>query len=263
DQYILGPVVELSPIPADAESAVDACADALRLAILRGDLAPGERLPAERRLAERFGVNRVTVRSALAQLATRGLLSVRQGSGYVVQDYRRVGGLDLVPSLADLGEGDADYQALARDLLQVRRQLAVVVLERLVERADPAALAGVRAAIDAFTEVATPGADPLTVAEADLEVLAALLEATGSRVLQLCFNPVLQVVLRLERLRAAIYAEPETNAVAYRALLAWLDAGPDASGELDPRAVLDLLTTRDARTLARLSEAAPTAEKTS
>ena len=94
-------------------------------------------------------------------------------------------------------------------------------------------------------------------------MLAALLEATGSRVLQLCFNPVLQVVLRLERLRAAIYAEPETNAVAYRALLAWLDAGPDASGELDPRAVLDLLTTRDARTLARLSEAAPTAEKTS
>ena len=52
----------------------DACAAELRRMILSGELAPGERLPPERALAERFSVNRVTLRSALARVAATGLL---------------------------------------------------------------------------------------------------------------------------------------------------------------------------------------------
>ena len=77
-------------------------------------------------------------------------------------------------------------------------------------------------------------------------MLATLLEATGSRVFQLCFNPVMTVVLRLPRLRAAMYAQPETNVVAYEALLAW------ARGESnDTTAMLDVLASRDVETLRR------------
>ena len=57
---------------------------ALERAIREGQLAGGDALPAERDLAALFGVSRVTVRQALAQLAARGLLSRRHGSGTFV-----------------------------------------------------------------------------------------------------------------------------------------------------------------------------------
>ena len=50
----------------------------------RGHAAAGERLPTEAELAARFGVNRHTVRHALADLATRGLVHARRGAGVFV-----------------------------------------------------------------------------------------------------------------------------------------------------------------------------------
>lgn len=45
---------------------------------------PGDRLPTEAQLAARFGVNRHTVRRALASLAEEGLLHSRRGAGVFV-----------------------------------------------------------------------------------------------------------------------------------------------------------------------------------
>ena len=49
-----------------------------------GGARPGDRLPTEARLAARFGVNRHTVRRALAALAEAGLVHARQGAGMTV-----------------------------------------------------------------------------------------------------------------------------------------------------------------------------------
>ena len=46
----------------------------IREAILRGDIAPGERLPPETELARQLGVSRPTVREALGALASAGLI---------------------------------------------------------------------------------------------------------------------------------------------------------------------------------------------
>src|SRR5215471_10037215 len=43
--------------------------------IVTGALAPGDRLPGEHELAEWFGVSRMTLRHALAELARRGLVT--------------------------------------------------------------------------------------------------------------------------------------------------------------------------------------------
>lgn len=229
------------------QSAVDACAGAIRRAILGGELAVGSRLPPERELAASFGVNRVTVRSALGKLATARLVSVRQGSGYVVRDFRREGGPELIPGLPELA-GAGDLRDVARDLLLVRRQLARGVLERLAERRDPAARETIGAAVDRFDAIVQSGADSREVARADLDVVAAILDATESPVLRLCHNPVLAVVTEMPALCDAIYAEPVNSVEGYRALLAWLEA---------PRAdlvegIVDELARRDAATLARL-----------
>ncbi len=65
-----------------------AIASELARCIESGEFAEGERLPGEWELARDFGVARETVRSALAQLATRGLVERRHGVGSIVCPLR-------------------------------------------------------------------------------------------------------------------------------------------------------------------------------
>lgn len=60
-------------------------ADGIASDLTEGRLSPGEKLPTEAQLAERFGVNRHTVRRALAALASRGLVRATQGRGTFVE----------------------------------------------------------------------------------------------------------------------------------------------------------------------------------
>jgi GntR family phosphonate transport system transcriptional regulator len=61
-----------------------AIAETLRAEIAAGHYAPGARLPTEAGLAARFGVNRHTVRRALAALGAEGLVHSRRGAGAFV-----------------------------------------------------------------------------------------------------------------------------------------------------------------------------------
>lgn len=58
--------------------------DALRDDIGQGRYLAGDKLPTEAQLAARFGVNRHTVRRALAQLAEDGVVYSRRGAGVFV-----------------------------------------------------------------------------------------------------------------------------------------------------------------------------------
>jgi GntR family phosphonate transport system transcriptional regulator len=59
--------------------------DRLSDEIALGHYAPGDRLPTEAQLADRFGVNRHTVRRALADLSEQGTVHARRGAGVFVQ----------------------------------------------------------------------------------------------------------------------------------------------------------------------------------
>jgi GntR family transcriptional regulator, phosphonate transport system regulatory protein len=63
-------------------------ADDLEQAIALGAHAAGDRLPGEVEIAVRFGVNRHTVRRALAELTVRGLVRAERGSGTYVERSR-------------------------------------------------------------------------------------------------------------------------------------------------------------------------------
>src|SRR6478736_6688180 len=86
---VLGPVAR--------SSVVDAVADRLRNEILAGRLAPGTRLPSERELSLALGVNRLTLRAALARLEAMGLVTTRHGSGTEVVSWRERAGLEALP----------------------------------------------------------------------------------------------------------------------------------------------------------------------
>lgn len=64
-------------------SAADEVASALRLAIFRGELSPGQALPQEE-IAARFGVSRIPVRDAMNQLQAEGLLRILPSKGSFV-----------------------------------------------------------------------------------------------------------------------------------------------------------------------------------
>lgn len=53
----------------------------------RGVLAPGDALPTEQTLCDQFGVSRITVRRALADLAEKGYIERRHGVGSFVRQH--------------------------------------------------------------------------------------------------------------------------------------------------------------------------------
>jgi GntR family transcriptional regulator len=71
--------------------------------IARGALAGGDALPTEQTLGDQFGVSRITVRRALADLADAGLIERRQGVGSFVRDQppsrRNAGGGSFMDEL--------------------------------------------------------------------------------------------------------------------------------------------------------------------
>ncbi|MCX5741038.1 MAG: GntR family transcriptional regulator [Proteobacteria bacterium] len=230
------------------EPAHQACEHAIRSAILRGELVAGEKLPPERELAVQLGVSRLTLRSALAMLDAAGLITVRHGSGYVVQDYVHAGGPDLLAGLTELAGERGDLPPIAADLLRVRRHLAHAALEHLVEHVPTAA--AVRAVTVAIDAMAATGPDLVDLARADLAVLAAVLDATRSPVLRLCLNPITAVVSSNAALRAVIYREPAQNVAGWRLLAAWL-GHPRAA---DLGRMLDVLAARDAASVSALKQ---------
>jgi len=60
-------------------------ADDIRADISTGKLAPGARLPGELDLADAYDVSRDTIRRAIAELASEGLLVTLHGRGTIVR----------------------------------------------------------------------------------------------------------------------------------------------------------------------------------
>lgn len=76
--------------PFDPMPAYLQIADALRRKINEGDLPDGAVLPSVRKLVDEFGTAQGTVRQAIEQLKSEGLVVARQGSGVFVRTPRRL-----------------------------------------------------------------------------------------------------------------------------------------------------------------------------
>ncbi len=224
----------------------DACCQQLRQAIIRGEITAGDRLPPERQLAAQLGVNRVTIRTALATLTAQGLVQPRQGSGYTVRNFLAHGGPELLTAL--LQDSAQDRTLAIADLLRLRRHLAESILDLVAARATENSIDAVERAVAEFADAAEQSASVTELLIHDLAVLDALLQAAHSPALQLCINPVLQVLREIPELAPAMYADPASNVAGYAFLIHSLRNRTPQLGKV----LRDVLEERDATTLDRI-----------
>ncbi len=139
--------------------------------ILRGILRPGERLPSERDLAEKMDVSRPSLREAIADLAERGLLVSRAGSGVFVAD---VLGSAFSPALAQLF---STHDEAVFDYISFRRDMEGLAAERAATFGSETDLKLIDT-IFGKMEVAHQKRDPSDEAQLDAEFHMAIIEAS-------------------------------------------------------------------------------------
>lgn len=117
--------------PIKVKRVSDQAYEQIRDLIFRGQLKPGEQIMPERELAQALGVSRPTVREAIKQLVTMGLLEHRQGQGTYVRSIQDQRGLN---PLAAMIEG---HSPTLEELLEVRMGLEGQAVSLAARRATP------------------------------------------------------------------------------------------------------------------------------
>ncbi|WP_322997786.1 transcriptional regulator LldR [Castellaniella sp.] len=160
----------------------DRLVEQLQTLIADRGLQPGDRLPAERQLALELGASRPSVREAIHQLSSQGLLRSRQGGGTYVQapaDDAEGPRRALVRTLGDLVSDDLEYRY---DVLEARHALEGGTAWHAALRATPEDRARIQARFDDLQRF-QGNEDPELSARADAQFHLAIAEASHNAVL--------------------------------------------------------------------------------
>lgn len=180
----------------------------LRELIIRGEIAPGDRLPIEAELPALFGVSRSTIREALRALASQNLISTRRGvhgGTYVlkpearqVRDYLEV----------SLGLMTVDDAMGIDDLIEVRELLEVPAARLAASRREQSHLDALRTLLD---ETSLPSSAPRSYTDTR-GFHEIILNATGNAMLEMVTRPIFGVLqTRIQRADAPAAFWSEVN----------------------------------------------------
>ncbi|MEO1103626.1 MAG: FadR/GntR family transcriptional regulator [Pseudomonadota bacterium] len=172
-------------------SLVERTVNALGREIATGARRPGESLPPEAEIARLQGVSRNVVREAMRMLATKGLLSIAQGSGTVVQplsdwnffDRRVIEWILQTPEMRD-------------ELVDELNTLRLIVEPEVCALATKVAtMTEVLRLFEALELMETHVTDPVRTVEHDILFHRRLFEASHNRLLMSMLRAV-EAVLR-------------------------------------------------------------------
>jgi DNA-binding FadR family transcriptional regulator len=144
------------------------------------------KIPSERELAFALGVNRLTLRAALARLEALGLVTTRHGSGTVVTDWRERAGLDTLATwIGSLRPEDPSWHELIVSLLEVRRIIAAEAVGFAAARHTEADLDAMRSRAE---EQQDRTRDPIAFARGDVAFVRAIVHAARNVALEMLLN---------------------------------------------------------------------------
>jgi DNA-binding FadR family transcriptional regulator len=204
-------------VPLLLEPAYRKVAAAIGERILSRALREGERLPPETELARQLGVNRSTVREALRELESRGLVERRPGSKLMSVSRPRHEAVAVGVSHALLL-----HDVTVRDVWEALTILEPPIAQAAARERSARDLEHIGAAIEAFS---ARQSDTEQAARGSAEVFRCLGRATHNPVLGLAQEPLLQLLE--PSLRVMIDKVPQARAriaTAHRRLLEALEA---------------------------------------
>ena len=127
--------------------------------LINREWKPGDKLPSEEKLAEAFGVSKVTVRQAMQQLTTLGLIETRLGEGSYVRGEDKGACLNGLVSVAYLGSD-------IREVMEFRRVIETETAAVAATLAGPEDIAYLRETMERMHRA---GAQVEERAKADLD----------------------------------------------------------------------------------------------
>lgn len=90
------------------------------LAMIRNEYPTGSRIPTEDKLCKMFSVSRVTIREAVTNLKSKGILEVRQGDGTYVKSLSPLSVVEPLVSLLSLKNVEIEKIYDVRILIEVK-----------------------------------------------------------------------------------------------------------------------------------------------
>jgi DNA-binding FadR family transcriptional regulator len=166
--------------------------EALRARILSDEWPAGSRLPSERELADVYDTNRNTLREGLRRLEQAGLVTVRQGQGVTVADFRKTGSLELVAPFLAHGKDLREKAQMILHVLEPRKRVLEYTVERFVECFGPDDLPLVESAV-ADLRMAETARDPQRLIVAETRFYEAIVQGTHDQVVCWMARPLLQL----------------------------------------------------------------------
>ncbi|MDO5502751.1 MAG: FadR/GntR family transcriptional regulator [Actinomycetia bacterium] len=128
----------------------DVAIDRIKMMIVTGELAPGDRLPPERELGEKLGLSRNSLREAVKALEVMRVLDVRRGDGTYVTSLEPDLLLDAVGFVLDL-----QRDSTVLELLEVRAILEPQAAAMAATRITDAEIDELRTLVAAAREART------------------------------------------------------------------------------------------------------------
>lgn len=145
-------------------------------AVVTGEVSPGDALPTETVLSQQFGVSRTVIRESVKRVEEKGLVTVVQGRGTIVNPPSTWNVIDPVV-LSVLVDHDDDLGILD-DLTVVRAALEATMARAAAGNRTAERRAELQAAFEKMRETA---GDIAAFNEADLEFHFVVMEQSGNR----------------------------------------------------------------------------------
>lgn len=172
---------ELTPV--EKIKAPEQIAEMLLKYILQGSVSPGDKLPPERTLATQLNVTRATLREALKKLEQLKLITIYQGKGIIVEDYRNAS-LDLIFSLLVIN-GVIDFKIL-ENIFEARELFGTDVARLAAKRAKKKDIEQMKKLVE---ELVTTN-DPVKIHLLDFEFFRQLAFASKNIVYIMLMNTI-------------------------------------------------------------------------
>ena len=182
--------------------------------IVDGVYPPGSKLPPERKLSEQFGVNRASLREALRQLESMGVVFVRQGGGIFIQDFASHAGLEFVSFL--IRKGIHLDKKMILDIAEMRIQFGKMMISMAIDRLTDDSRAGLEKSVRAVKEARL---EDRQSGELDFAFYYELAKATDNRIVVFVLNTIRDVMTRVIGIYFQVEDNPKSSLKLYSGLL--------------------------------------------